>query len=247
MKKTLYNTIIFLFIGYSFAIAQNLASQRQVELFTNHVDKYDTSNIYDPANPEDYKGTPYYLDNFLLGNVYLENEVILSNVALRYNAIADEIEFKETLNSDDKKTKALVKSKDIYAKIIKDIFVFIPSKGYYLVIFDGNNFSLLKKATKKYFPAKKAKNNYERSTLAKFEDRFSYSIYTKNGGMTELPKSKSKKLKAFGSSEKLIKDYIKKYNLDLNKEKDLKKAIIYLDGVEGAAIITGINRYIEGN
>lgn len=234
MKKTLYNTIIFLFIGYSFAIAQNINSQRQTELFVRNADKYDTSTIYDPANPENYKGTPYHSDNFLTGNVYIENEIILSNVALRYNAIADEIEFKESLNSNDKEVKALVKSKEIYAKIMKDIFVFIPSEGYYLVVFDGDNFSLLKKVTKKYFPAKKAKNNYERSTLAEFEDRFSYSIFTRNGEMMEFPKSKSKKLKVFGNSEKLIKDYIKKYNLDLNKEKDLKKVIIYLDGVEGA-------------
>ena len=234
MKKTLYNTIIFLFIGYSFAIAQNINSQRQTELFVRNADKYDTSTIYDPANPENYKGTPYHSDNFLTGNVYIENELILSNVALRYNAIADEIEFKESLNSNDKEVKALVKSKEIYAKIMKDIFVFIPSEGYYLVVFDGDNFSLLKKVTKKYFPAKKAKNNYERSTLAEFEDRFSYSIFTRNGEMMEFPKSKSKKLKVFGNSEKLIKDYIKKYHLDLNKEKDLKKVIIYLDGVEGA-------------
>jgi|TARA_B110000091_G_scaffold4031_1_gene4061 hypothetical protein len=236
MKKTLYNTIIFLFIGYSFAIAQNINSQRQTELFARNAYKYDTSTIYDPANPENYKGTPYHSDNFLTGNVYIENELILSNVALRYNAIADEIEFKESLNSNDKEVKALVKSKEIYAKIMKDIFVFIPSEGYYLVVFDGDNFSLLKKVTKKYFPAKKAKNNYERSTLAEFEDRFSYSIYTRNGEMMEFPKSKSKKLKVFGNSEKLIKDYIKKYNLDLNKEKDLKKVIIYLDGAEGASL-----------
>ena len=236
MKKTLYNTIIFLFIGYSFAIAQNINSQRQTELFARNAYKYDTSTIYDPANPENYKGTPYHSDNFLTGNVYIENELILSNVALRYNAIADEIEFKESLNSNDKEVKALVKSKEIYAKIMKDIFVFIPSEGYYLVVFDGDNFSLLKKVTKKYFPAKKAKNNYERSTLAEFEDRFSYSIYTRNGEMMEFPKSKSKKLKVFGNSEKLIKDYIKKYHLDLNKEKDLKKVIIYLDGAEGASL-----------
>mgnify|MGYP002628136586 FL=1 len=236
MKKIIYNTILLLVIGCSFATAQNRNSQRQTEWFVYNADRYDTKRIYDPAAPENYEGTPYYLDDFLLGNVYLENEVILSNAALRYNAVADEIEFKESLNGDDEKAKALVKSKEIYAKIMKDTFVFIPSKGYYLVVFDGNNFSLLKKVTKKYFPAKKAKNNYERSTLAEFEDRFSYSIYTKNGEMMEFPKSKSKKLTVFGNSEKLIKDYIKKYNLDLNKEKDLKKAIIYLDGVEGASL-----------
>ena len=53
--------------------------------------------------------------------------------------------------------------------------------------------------------------------------------------MIELPKSKKKKLEAFGNNEKLIKNYIKEQNLDLNKEKDLKKTIIYLDGAQGAS------------
>ena len=164
--------------------------------------------------------------------------MILSNVALRYNAIADEIEHKETLTSDDKEAKSLVKSKDIYATIMKDTFVFIPFKGYYLVVFDGTNFSLLKKITKKYFPPRKAKNTYERSTLAKFDDRSTYNLYTKNGEMTELPKSKKKILKLFGerSTLKPMKNYIKEQNLDLNKEKDLKKAIMYLDGTQGASL-----------
>ena len=89
MKKILYNVIIVLFIFSTItkAQSQNLASQRQVALFTDNLDRYNTNSIYNPSNPENYDGTPYYTDNFILGNVYLENEVILSNVALRYNAI----------------------------------------------------------------------------------------------------------------------------------------------------------------
>ena len=236
MKKIIYNTLIILIIGCSFASAQNRNLQRQTDWFVYNANAHDTRSIYDPATPERYEGTPYYQDNFLIGSIYLDNELLLSNAALRYNAIGDEIEFKESLNEDDEDAKALVKSKDIYAKIMNDTFVFIPSKGYYLVVFDGNNFSLLKKVTKKYFPPKQAKNNYERSTLARFDDRFTYNIYTKTGEMVELPSSKSKKLKAFGNSEKIIKDYTKEYKLDLNKERDLKKVIMHLDGVENASL-----------
>ena len=236
MKKLFYNTIILLFLGCSLTFAQNRVTQRQTELFVYNADVFDTKSIYDPANQENYEVTPYYLDNFLLGNVYLDNEVILSNAALRYNAIADEIEFKESLNDDDENAKVIVKSKEIYATIMKDTFVFLPSKGYYLIILDGNNFSLLKKVSKKYFPPKQAKNNYERSTLAKFDDRFTYNVYTKNGEMVELPNSNSKKIKAFGNSEKLVKDYVKEHDLDLKKEKDLKKVIKHLDEIEGASL-----------
>ncbi len=114
--------------------------------------------------------------------------------------------------------------------------MFIPSQGYFLVLFDGTNLSLLKKVTKKYFPPKKAQNNYERSTLARFEDRFIYTMYSKNGKTLELPRSKNKKLKAFGGNEKMVKNYAKEHNLDLNNEKDLKKLTLYLDKIEGFSL-----------
>ena len=234
MKKIITNILIVVYFScsISFVQAQNRKTQFATELFVYSADVYDTRNLYDPATPENYDGTPYYVNDFLLGNVYLENEMILSNGALRYNAVADEIEYKESLNDDDKSAKALVKSKEIYAKIMNDTFVFIPSQGYYLVIFDGNNLSLLKKVTKKYFPPKKAQNNYERSTLARFEDRLIYTMYSKNGKTLELPRSKNKKLKAFSSNEKIVKNYTKEHNLDLNNEKDLKKLTLYLDKIE---------------
>ena len=233
MKKIINSTLIVIYFACSISFAQNRKTQFATEVFVYSADVYDTRNLYDPATPENYDGTPYYVNDFLLGDVYLENEMILSNGALRYNAVADEIEYKESLNDDDESAKALVKSKEIYAKIMNDTFVFIPSQGYYLVIFDGNNLSLLKKVTKKYFPPKKAQNNYERSTLARFEDRFTYTIYSKNGKTLELPRSKSKKIKAFGDDEKIVKSYTKEQNLDLDKEKDIKKLIQYLDKIQG--------------
>lgn len=233
MKKIINNTLIVIYFVCSIGFSQNRNTQFKTELFVYSADVFDTRNLYDPATPENYDGTPYYVNDFLLGDVYLENEIIISNGALRYNAVADEIEYKESLNDDDESAKALVKSKEIYAKIMNDTFVFIPSQGYYLVMFDGNNLSLLKKITKKYFPPKKAQNNYERSTLARFEDRFKYTIYSKNGKTLELPKSKNKKLKAFGDDQKIVESYTKEQKLDLNNEKDIKKLIQYLDKIQG--------------
>ena len=236
MKKIINNTLIVIYFACSIGFAQNRKTQFATEVFVYSADRFDTRSLYDAATPENYDGTPYYVNDFLLGDVYLENEIILSDGALRYNAVADEIEYKESLNDDDESAKALVKSKEIYAKIMNDTFVFIPSQGYFLVIYDGNNLSLLKKVTKKYFPPKKAQNNYERSTLARFEDRFIYTMYSKNGKTLELPRSKNKKLKAFGGNEKIVKNYAKEHNLDLNNEKDLKKLTLYLDKIEGFSL-----------
>ena len=55
--------------------------------------------------------------------------------------------------------------------------------------------------------------------------------------LTPLLQQSIKLLRASQSElDQLIKDYIKEKDLDLNKEKDLKKVIIYLDGVEGASL-----------
>ena len=233
MKKIINSTILFIYLANSIGFAQNRNTQFATEVFINNADIYDTGSLYDSTTPENYVGTPYYLNDFLLGDVFLENKLILGKGALRYNAIADEIEYKESLNDNDESAKALVKSKEIYVKIMNDTFVFVPNQGYFLVILDGNNLSLLKKVTKKYFPPKKARNNYERSTLARFEDRFTYTIYSKKGKILELPRSKSKKIKAFGDDEKIVKSYTKEQNLDLNNEKDIKKLIQYLDNIQG--------------
>lgn len=234
MKKP-FTTLIFLFIGLSL-FSQNRNSQLFVDTFTDYVDTFNTKEIYDVNNPDNYVGTPYFNNSYQLGNIYLNNELLLNNVALRYNVFADEIEHKENINDDHESAKAIVKSKDIYVTINNQQIVFVPNNGYFLVINDGINYSLIKKLTKKYFPPRKAANTYDKGSLATFADRFVYYIYTKEGEIIELPKSKSKKLKAFGKSEKIVKDYTKEYDLDLNKEKDLKKVIMYLDGVEGATL-----------
>ena len=68
MKKILYHVIIFLFIfsPISKAQSQNLASQRQVALFTDNLDRNNTNSIYNPSNPENYDGTPYYTRQFYI-------------------------------------------------------------------------------------------------------------------------------------------------------------------------------------
>ncbi len=235
MKKTLITAVLFLFFGVSL-ISQNRNLQRKTDYFSKLVDQSNTGEIYDTNHPDNYVGTPYYNDSYLLGNIYYNNEPAHKNVALRYNVIADEIEYKETLSVDNDLAKAIIKSKDIYVTINNQQIVFIPSNGYFLVLEDGNNFSLIKKITKKYFPHRPPANSYDQGSLPTFADRIAYYIYSKEGEIHELPKSKSKKLKAFGNSEKLVKDYTKENDLDLNKEKDLKQIVMYLNSVKGATL-----------
>jgi len=235
MKKTLIITTLALLLSGSF-FAQNLASQRKINNFTEYVDRFNTNEIYHPENSDEYIGSPYHHDSYLLGNIYYNNELMQKNIALRYNVLADEIEYKTSIMDEDSKAQALVKSEDVFVTINGVIFVYITSKGYFEVIYDGINFSLIKKITVKYYPEKKPANNYDQGSPPTFTNKEALFIYSKEGAIYEFPKSKNKRLKVFGNSQAEVKAYIKKNKLNINNEKDLRKIVMYLDSVKGAIL-----------
>ncbi len=182
-----------------------------------------------------YTGTPYNNPHYLLGNVYKNDELWANNVALRYNAMADEIEIKESLTANDTEAKVLTKSPDVFVKIVNDIYIFAPYKGgiegggYFMVLFEGDKIGLFKKPKKKFTPEKKATTSITRDLPASFKDKPVYYIVDKSGKYYELPSSRSKKLKVFGSNKDAIKRYVAENKLNLNIEKDLLRVVKYYD------------------
>jgi len=235
MKKKKIITLSLLLIGIFGINAQNRKTQLKTEqfIYTNEV-------LYvAPDFVENYNGSPYNSDTFLLGNIYINKELTKSDVAMRYNIYSDEIQVKESLQSEDKVITALIKSPDISVKISNETFVYVSKGkglekgGYFQVATTGKTYSLYKRLGKVYFEASKAKTSFERDVPAKFDDRNSYYIHFSNGGMVELPESKKKRYKAFGESEALVKAFAKEKKLDITEEKDLKRVIIYLDNQKG--------------
>ncbi len=238
MKKKKFIILTLLLLVTVTFYAQNRKLQRQTELFIETMDR----NYVAPDFVETYDGTPYNSTTFLLGNVYINKELTKSDVAMRYNIYADEIEIKESLQSEDKDITALLKSQDISLTILNDTFVYVSKGrglekgGYFQVITTGKNYNLYKKLGKKYYEASKAKTSFERDVPAKFEDRITYYVNFSNGGMVLLPDSKKKIYKAFGDSENEVKEYCKEKKLDITKEKDLKRVIIYLDNQKNISL-----------
>lgn len=238
MKKCIILLILFS-IGSSGLKAQETETRRfvnslyQLDEFIKRQDKF-----VDYTDTESYTGTPYNNPSFLPGNIYEKKKLLASNVALRYNAIADEIEVKESLKTPISKARPLPKSPDVFVKIVNDIFVFAPYRGgiegggYFQVLYEGNQISVFKKLTKKFYPAKPAKTSITRDILANFEDKPVYYLVSKNGKFYELPSSRSKKLKVFGKNQEIIKAFVSKNKLNLNTEKDLIATIIYFNSLE---------------
>jgi len=178
-----------------------------------------------------YTGTPYNNPNYLIGNIYKDNELWATNIAIRYNAMEDEMEIKESLDSPDEDARVLTKSPDIFVKILNDIFIFAPYKGgvegggYFQVLLEGDKFDLYKKWVKKFKDGVRATTTLTKDIKPNFKDDPIFYLINKKGVFYELPASKNKKLKALTKEQPEMKNYVKKYNLDLNEEKDLIRAI----------------------
>lgn len=238
MNKIIFVLVVSLAFGSFTLFSQNLGTQRKLNQFTEYLDRHNENDIYDIDDPSTYNGSPFSNPSYSFGNVYRDDELISKGIALRYNVFSEEIEVKESILEDDNTAKALTKSTDIHVSIVNDKFVYIPvnetlvTGGYFQVLHKGNFILLYKKLLKKFYFPKKAATSLTKDVPATFIDREVFYIATKEGRYYELPSSKSKKIKVFEKNKELVKNYLKEKDLDINKEKDLIRLIIYLDNLE---------------
>ncbi len=186
------------------------------------------------AQFEAIKDEAYANPTFLQGNIYQGDKLLKSDVFMRYNAYADEIEIKKSPTDDS--YGALIKSPDIFVKIVNDLYVFVPYEGsnekggYFNVLSDGKTYDLYKKTTAVFKEPVKAETSYARDIPPSFPKTVTYYL-VQNGTFLEMPSGKSKILKMMDKKKKEVKDFISKNNLDIDKEGDLIKVVSYFDSL----------------
>lgn len=183
---------------------------------------------------EAIKDEAYANPNFLIGKIFQDDKLLKDNVPMRYNAYADEVEIKK--NESDQNYNALIKDPDIFAKVGKEIYVFIPFQGshekggYFAVLTEGKNYNLYKKTTALFREPRKAETSYQRDIPPSFQKTVVYYL-VKNGQFLEMPNSKSRILNMMSSKKKEMDVFIKTNKIDLSKEADLVKTITYFDSL----------------
>lgn len=174
-------------------------------------------------------GSPYFIEDFQRASIFKKNIAIKRNVYLRYNASRDLFEIKFNQNQ----SKVLKQTEDIYVIINNKQFVYVPYSqnpdinGYFEVLSDGEKLSLYKKYNKQFREGKKSINSMTTDIPATYQSKETLFLTNNDGEFIELPNSKNGKIKSFKNHHKLLKQYIKENNLNINKENDLVKLISY--------------------
>ena len=224
--KIFCTALSFLFISITFA---------QSELDTPETDDYlSEKSITLQKKVLNVAGSPYASKEFQSGNVYKNGKLVANNVALRYNVTRDEVEVKGDKKTSNSQARILRMNPDIYVRVLNDVFVYIkPTSeeapgGYFNVLHEGEHFHLYKKLKKEFIEGKKAINSVARDIPPTYKDRESlFLVDASNNQLISLDGSRKRKLKAFPSHNKELKNYSKENNLNINKEYSLKKLVAF--------------------
>lgn len=236
MKKILM-TVLLVSATYSvFSQAGSWAGNNSYDMYSRTIDLNQKSLAFGLTEAEfnSIKDEAYANSNFVLGKIFQEDKLIKDDVPMRYNAFADEIEIKK--NTSDERFSALIKDPNIFVKIFKDIYVFVPYEGsnekggYFNVLSDGKTYDLYKKTTAIFREPQKARTNYEKDSPPTFVKTTTYYL-VQDGTFLEMPSSKSKVLKMMDKKGDEIKSYIKQNNIDIDKEADMIKLVSYFDSL----------------
>jgi hypothetical protein len=232
MKKKLL--IVSLALATSAAFSQYGSEHEDIHTRTIDLNEKSLAFGLTEAQFETIKDGAYTNANFVLGNIYQDDQLIKSGVPMRFNAHADEIEIKQI--SSDQSYSALVKDPSIFVKIGTEVYVLVPYQGsnekggYFNVLYDGTTYDLYKKTKATFKEGQEAKSTYGRDTPPSFVKTTTYYLM-EDGRLLEMPSSKSKILKMMDSKSSEMKEFIKKNRLDLDKEADLINAITHFDSL----------------
>lgn len=231
-----------LFMKYIFFICCILISSVQVNKIYSqqHQQELDENEFFNHSvnvrsfdlRSKNLVGTSYIDDEFFPAKVIKNNKVY----AMRFNAYQDEMEIEK-----DDKVFGLQKRFDFPIVFLNNNKVYEvfdydkegkAEKGFFVVLQEGNEITLLLKETIEFVPEVEAKTGYDKyqpPKLVRAKDRF-YIGY-KNYTTALLPTKKSEFLNLFGSKSSDIEKYIKTNKLNIKSAEDLIKIFEYYNSL----------------
>jgi|25_taG_2_1085351.scaffolds.fasta_scaffold08306_2 hypothetical protein len=174
-------------------------------------------------------GSPYLHQDFLYGSLQLKNTKSLK-VFLRYNVAYEEFEIK--LGQETDEVFVIPIEKNVQYNIGSTQFfldkLFVGGNevyGYFIELFNGDRYRLLKKPVVHVVDAVEAKNGFQDNEPAKISVRSNYYLTDKKGENRKLDVNKRKLKKEFNNE--MAKRYLSKHRIKTSE--DLVNFISYID------------------
>lgn len=173
----------------------------------------------------DVIGSPFFKNEFVMGNVVLTNGDKFKDVLLKYNSYNDELFFKNPKDGSLLSFVVPVKSFDLLGETYINGLPAIDNfteNSFYVLIVDTK----VKLFLKNYKTILESKPYNSASVEKKFEDNKTYYVF-KEGKMTRFKPSKKDLLETFSDKSSEIDVFLKKEKLDFKSNDDLAKVFQY--------------------
>jgi len=188
-------------------------------------------------NFDEFRGSPYTSNTFQKAALFYKDELV-GDIYYRYNSLNQEVEIKAT-NSPEEGIRALGRDKGI-SIIIEgrpmSFKTFIDknnrtTNGYLVALENTGDYKLYKRHHATFKEGLKASNSFTKDVPAKFTQYVEYYLERAGANRVDYIKlNKGSVLNAVvGEKRNALKDYIRNEELNLRKERDLIKAIQFLN------------------
>ena len=186
-------------------------------------------------------GSPYLSDNYFCGKIVMKDGMTYENIPLRFNIYTNNFEFKIS-GHEAYEIGNLNKISEVQMNDGK--FVRLPyidddnqqKTGFFKLLKDGSSKLLLKYCVQ-YIPPKKTKtylDTFQVAEPAQFVHCQLFYFVQSDGEPAIRIQQKSDLLQALSDRREEIKGYIRRMNINVHMEADLRKVISYYNALNSS-------------
>ncbi|WP_462248013.1 hypothetical protein [Ekhidna sp.] len=176
--------------------------------------------LWESGSAEDIKGSPYFFDDWYVGEIKTKLGSVYPNVKIKYAPYTDQLFFL----TEDGDERAIAREKVHYFQFNDELgksylFEHIPYQGYLLRITKSENITLYKKIEKTIKEA--PENNGYNASSGKAEFIESRVYYIQTNSIVEPIPSKNDYVELFPDKKSEIMNFIKKNKVKFKKDEKM--------------------------
>lgn len=224
--KTLIKTLFLLLtIFSSVSVAGQITRNQDLLNDRNTIGAFDLRS-------KNLVGSSYVDDNFQPAKLSADETIY----SMRFDAYQDEMEVEKDgksfyLKKDYNYTATFLNQNKTY-RVYNYDDKNVMKDGFFVVLYSGDNISLLLKEKIKFYEEVEAKTGYEKYQPPKLKrESDQFYIGYKNYTTKEFPKKKKDIIKLFSSKSNEIESYAKKNKLGFKNSEDLIKIFTYYNSL----------------